>query len=193
VVKKPQLEQPEPSAPLLQTAQIEELPICRLCWGDAEAGDPLLSPCSCSGSLKYIHQHCLADWQHTLRSQGQGRRAHICELCKTPYRLQQDGSSVQQATGRQLPRRLLAALSNSLFDAVYSTPWPSLAVQCWHGYVMAYGALQVGLLHCRSATAFQESSSSPRGSEHGTQSCQCGTAHAGRSPCHSMFAVIKAG
>jgi hypothetical protein len=41
---------------------------------------------------------------------------------------------------------MFTAFSNSLFDAVYRTPWPSLAVQCWHGYVMAHGALQVRLL-----------------------------------------------
>lgn len=140
-----QEEAAEPSAPLLP-AQIEETPICRLCWGEAEDDDQLLSPCSCSGSLKYIHHHCLADWQRTLREQGQGRRAHICELCKTPYRVQDDRSSGQLGPSRQLHRRMFTAFSNSLFDAVYRTPWPSLAVQCWHGYVMAHGALQVRLL-----------------------------------------------
>jgi hypothetical protein len=148
VVKKPQEagHPPSPSAPLLP-AQPEEPAICRLCWGEAEEDDQLLSPCNCSGSLKWIHTHCLQDWQRTLRSQGQGRRAHICELCKTPYRLQQDSSSGQLGSSRrQLPRRVLTAVSNSLFDAVYRTPWPSLAVQLWHGYVMTHGAVQVSLV-----------------------------------------------
>lgn len=146
VVKKPLSEEgspPSPSAPLLP-AQLEEPAICRLCWGEAADDDELLSPCSCSGSLKFIHAHCLQDWQRTLRAQGQGRRAHICELCKTPYRLQQGSSSGQLGgSARQLPRRLLTAVRNSLFDAVYRTPWPSLAVQLWHGYVMTHGAVQV--------------------------------------------------
>jgi hypothetical protein len=136
-------EQVEPSAPLLPM-QLEEPAICRLCWGEAEEGDELLSPCSCSGSLKYIHQHCLSDWQRTLRQQGQGRRAHICELCKTPYRLNQGSSTGQHGQRRQLHKRVLTTVSNSLFDAVYRTPWPALAVQLWHGYVMTHGAVQVG-------------------------------------------------
>lgn len=161
VLKKHDGQQAEPpSAPLLQPVQLEDPAICRLCWAEAEQDDPLLSPCSCSGSLKYIHHHCLADWQRTLRAQGQGRRAHICELCKTPYRLQQDSSnssSGQQslrARHRQLHRRLLAAINNSLFDAVHTTPWPSLAVQLWHGYVMTHGAVQVrhshSVIKCRT-------------------------------------------
>lgn len=151
-------QQPAPSAPLLP-APHQEPAICRLCWGEAsedDESDPLLSPCRCAGSLQYIHAHCLADWQRTLRAQGQGRRAHICELCKTPYRLQQD--SQQQggvATGprRHLHRRLLAAASDSLFDTVYRTPWPSLAVQLWHSYVMTHGAVQVSIESNRPAQA----------------------------------------
>lgn len=149
VVDKPHAE-PSASSPVLPPVQLEQEPaICRLCWGEAEEDDELLSPCSCSGSLEYIHRHCLTDWQRTLRAQGQGRRAHICELCKTPYRLQQQDSSSSSELGagprRQLHRRLLNVVSNSLFDAVYRTPWPSLAVQLWHGYVMAHGAVQVGV------------------------------------------------
>lgn len=132
-------EQAEPSAPMLP---IDEPAICRLCWGEREGDEQMLSPCNCSGSLKYIHAHCLADWQHTLRTQGQARRAHICELCKTPYKLQHLGSR-QRGPLRQVHRRLTTAISSTVFDAVYSTPWPSLAVQLWHGYVMTLGVLQV--------------------------------------------------
>jgi hypothetical protein len=61
----------------------QEQPTCRLCWDTADSNEPggeLLSPCACSGSLRYIHKRCLQDWQRTLRSQGQGRRANTCEL-----------------------------------------------------------------------------------------------------------------
>lgn len=58
-----------------------DTPTCRLCWDtEEEQGNELISPCACSGSLKYIHRRCLLDWQRTLRSQGQGRRANTCEL-----------------------------------------------------------------------------------------------------------------
>lgn len=150
VARAPVLEQQQvvdkPTAPPLPPVQLAEPAICRLCWGEAEEeDDPLLTPCNCSGSLAHIHQKCLASWQHTLRAQGQGRRAHICELCKAPYRLQPDSRGVQHGgSRRQLHRRVLTAVSNSLFDAVYRTSWPSLAVQMWHGYVMTHGAVQVG-------------------------------------------------
>ncbi len=34
---------------------------CRICWmeADGNAGGALLSPCLCSGGLKYIHERCL--------------------------------------------------------------------------------------------------------------------------------------
>lgn len=156
--KKLQLHQQQqqdasPSAPPLPGSCIvveEEPAICRLCWQPAEdADDPLLSPCACSGSLAWIHEGCLRDWQATLRGQGQGRRAHLCELCKQPYRLvpSSSGSSggrgqLQRQRQRGLHRRLLQGLSRGLFDAVHHTPWPSLAVQLWHGYVMSHGAVQ---------------------------------------------------
>jgi hypothetical protein len=148
-----------PSAPPLPGSCIvveEEPAICRLCWQPAEdADDPLLSPCACSGSLAWIHEGCLRDWQATLRGQGQGRRAHLCELCKQPYRLvpSSSGSSggrgqLQRQRQRGLHRRLLQGLSRGLFDAVHHTPWPSLAVQLWHGYVMSHGAVQVRWCGC---------------------------------------------
>ena len=35
---------------------------CRICFMEAEDGNPLLSICKCSGSMKYIHQNCLRGW-----------------------------------------------------------------------------------------------------------------------------------
>ena len=38
-------------------------PICRICYGDESTeNDPLISPCICKGSLKYIHYKCLKNW-----------------------------------------------------------------------------------------------------------------------------------
>ena len=38
--------------------------ICRICYGeeDDEKENPLVQPCQCSGSLKYIHLKCLKHW-----------------------------------------------------------------------------------------------------------------------------------
>lgn len=49
--------------------------ICRICHCEADVGNPLLSPCYCSGSLKYVHQTCLQQWLAASDTRS-------CELCK---------------------------------------------------------------------------------------------------------------
>ena len=37
--------------------------VCRICYcDDLEVDSPLINPCSCSGSMKYIHFSCLQTW-----------------------------------------------------------------------------------------------------------------------------------
>ncbi|XP_066147233.1 E3 ubiquitin-protein ligase MARCHF8 [Euwallacea fornicatus] len=49
--------------------------ICRICHCEADTENPLLSPCYCSGSLKYVHQNCLRQWLAASDTRS-------CELCK---------------------------------------------------------------------------------------------------------------
>lgn len=49
--------------------------ICRICHCEADSGNPLLSPCYCAGSLKYVHQSCLQQWLAASETRS-------CELCK---------------------------------------------------------------------------------------------------------------
>lgn len=49
--------------------------ICRICHCEADIANPLLSPCYCSGSLKYVHQSCLQQWLTASETRS-------CELCK---------------------------------------------------------------------------------------------------------------
>ena len=46
---------------------------CRICRGGAEIG-PLLHPCKCAGSIRYVHQECLDSWLARTNSAQ-------CELC----------------------------------------------------------------------------------------------------------------
>lgn len=124
-----------------------EEPICRLCWDteNSESGQ-LISPCACSGSLRYIHRRCLADWQRTQRQAGQGRKAQTCELCKAPYQLPEQ----QQQAGKSIsaPRRILTSINNAVWDALYANSWPAVAMRLWRSYVMAQGiaqALKLGM------------------------------------------------
>ncbi|KAL0699377.1 hypothetical protein Bca4012_055499 [Brassica carinata] len=42
--------------------QEEDGDLCRICRSPEEPGNPLRYPCSCRGSIKYVHQDCLLIW-----------------------------------------------------------------------------------------------------------------------------------
>ena len=50
--------------------------ICKICYcSSEESGLPLLSPCRCDGSIKFVDQACLLRWMES-----SGKKS--CELCK---------------------------------------------------------------------------------------------------------------
>ena len=72
-------------------------PICRICYGDDSTDEnPLICPCICKGSMKYIHYECLKNWLNSkieedisVDSDNQeidvityNRKDISCELCK---------------------------------------------------------------------------------------------------------------
>ena len=69
--------------------------ICRICYAEEEDEEnPLLQPCTCSGSMKYIHLNCLKTWINTsviikLESTEYYNiytyKPAECELCKTIF------------------------------------------------------------------------------------------------------------
>ena len=66
---------------------------CRVCFCGPdpemrEAGQ-LISPCSCTGSVRCIHLHCLRTWQATQRAQGRSLKSQSCELCGSKYVISQ--------------------------------------------------------------------------------------------------------
>lgn len=72
-----------------------ETKLCRICYGEEETQDnPLVQPCICSGSMKYIHLNCLKTWINTsvnikLESTEYCNvytyKPAECELCKTTF------------------------------------------------------------------------------------------------------------
>ncbi|KHN75903.1 E3 ubiquitin-protein ligase MARCH1 [Toxocara canis] len=58
--------------------------LCRICHCSSMPDDPLISPCRCSGTLKFVHMSCLLHWL-TICSR-KLRRPPICELCLYKYR-----------------------------------------------------------------------------------------------------------
>eukprot|EP00747_Dinoflagellata_sp_TGD_P218840 gnl/TRDRNA2_/TRDRNA2_91042_c0_seq2.p1 gnl/TRDRNA2_/TRDRNA2_91042_c0~~gnl/TRDRNA2_/TRDRNA2_91042_c0_seq2.p1 ORF type:complete len:255 (+),score=21.27 gnl/TRDRNA2_/TRDRNA2_91042_c0_seq2:98-862(+) len=58
---------------------------CRVCHlGDTDDANPLLSPCLCDGSVRYVHRSCLNTWR-VFGASSTGRAAR-CELCGLHYR-----------------------------------------------------------------------------------------------------------
>ncbi|KAK3090299.1 hypothetical protein FSP39_010744 [Pinctada imbricata] len=56
---------------------------CRICQCDVceiDQNSPLISPCLCDGSMKFVHQACLQKW---IKSSDKT----VCELCKYEYKM----------------------------------------------------------------------------------------------------------
>lgn len=50
---------------------------CRICY---ETHTPLLAPCNCSGTIKYVHPSCLREWLEY-------KQSTVCDVCKTEYKI----------------------------------------------------------------------------------------------------------
>ena len=68
---------------------------CRICYTDEETiENPLIQPCICSGSMKFIHFNCLKKWLNTSVFIQIDKKENVkvyqykqaeCELCKTKF------------------------------------------------------------------------------------------------------------
>lgn len=62
----------------------QESPLCRFCLDTTnEKKNPLIEPCGCRGSLRYVHSLCLSKW----RRMNPIRNANTCLLCFVDYTL----------------------------------------------------------------------------------------------------------
>lgn len=58
---------------------------CRFCLDDTETElNPLIEPCICRGSVRYVHQRCLFHW--IIRDPIQNGQK--CSICRTPFTMQ---------------------------------------------------------------------------------------------------------
>lgn len=66
----------------------DDFRMCRICLeSDAPADDPLIAPCRCAGSMKWVHRKCLNEW----RAQEKVPLAFShCPQCKFQYRTELD-------------------------------------------------------------------------------------------------------
>lgn len=69
------------------TAQLDEgeddEPFCRFCFEEETENNPLIAPCVCRGSQKWIHPTCLARWRE--RWTPNTRRYTHCSVCESPW------------------------------------------------------------------------------------------------------------
>ncbi|XP_034148472.1 E3 ubiquitin-protein ligase MARCH8 isoform X2 [Esox lucius] len=54
---------------------------CRICHCEGDDESPLITPCHCTGSLRFVHQGCLQQW---IKSSD----TRCCELCKYEFIMQ---------------------------------------------------------------------------------------------------------
>lgn len=50
---------------------------CKICW-DTSPLQHLISPCACTGTMRFVHSNCLIEWLH------QKGDVTSCEICKAP-------------------------------------------------------------------------------------------------------------
>ena len=77
--------------------KIKKMPkLCKICYGEEDdpINNPLVQPCQCSGSLKYIHLECLKHWLNTKSciNMENNERFNVflvkrieCEICQAKF------------------------------------------------------------------------------------------------------------
>ncbi|OMJ87938.1 hypothetical protein SteCoe_10268 [Stentor coeruleus] len=70
-------------SPRLKPAQLAEN-ICRICFDVESDNQHLITPCKCSGSMKYVHEECLKIW---LLSRDKDLSDSECDVCKAKFEM----------------------------------------------------------------------------------------------------------
>ncbi|XP_070543550.1 E3 ubiquitin-protein ligase MARCHF2-like [Ptychodera flava] len=68
---------------------VSDGPICRICHEGDKAGEELISPCRCTGTMSYLHRGCIEQWLATANSTQ-------CELCNYEFRTKRRPQSIRQ-------------------------------------------------------------------------------------------------
>merc|ERR1712061_446220 len=68
--------------------------VCRFCLDSENTPErPLIAPCRCSGSMKYVHRQCLDEW----RVQSLNPKTLVqCSICSTRFRTKHIGIEESQ-------------------------------------------------------------------------------------------------
>ncbi len=105
---------------------------CRICrCSEGSEANPLLSPCNCAGSIRYIHAECMRTWYESKTTCYRSAqvssyivRGLECELCKCKYSVsfEQNGKSfdlISILRPKDVPYIVLESLSPEQFKQIH--------------------------------------------------------------------------
>jgi hypothetical protein len=84
--------------------------ICKICYSSTEDGEnKLISPCSCQGTMRYVHQFCLKQW---ILNKKQNTTPNIqCEICQSLFNFHVNFHNVfSQEKSKTLIKKLITDL-----------------------------------------------------------------------------------
>merc|ERR1719401_213224 len=109
------------AAPGAAGAVPSDVPTCYMCFDEADTpADPLVSPCKCLGSTRYVHLNCLRRWHAADADNDICFLSSVdatCSVCKTTFK-----SDVKLKDGRTV----------KLFKSTLEPPYVSLLVATKH-------------------------------------------------------------
>ncbi|XP_049493540.1 probable E3 ubiquitin-protein ligase MARCHF10 isoform X2 [Panthera uncia] len=100
---------------LLEEDSEEEGDLCRICQiAGGSPTNPLLEPCGCVGSLRFVHQECLKKWLKVKITSGADLgAAKTCEMCKQDLLVDLDDFNVTDFYHKHQQSRAQNELMNS--------------------------------------------------------------------------------
>lgn len=131
---------------------------CRICL-DTDRPNRMVSPCSCRGSIQYIHRACLYTEQQHRREEWERTGALICTVCREPYnprylRVSRCDPTPEIAMSSLIQLCiLLMVLTHTSTELVYKlttalcVAWNIAMVFVWTRVPFRYSVLQHLLIH----------------------------------------------
>mmetsp|Transcript_1469 Transcript_1469/g.4355 ORF Transcript_1469/g.4355 Transcript_1469/m.4355 type:complete len:158 (+) Transcript_1469:44-517(+) len=124
-------------------------PFCRFCFGTAEAGRELVSPCRCRGTSKHVHRDCLNRWRLASACPA------TCSVCLGEYSYDVPRASLPRSpvaalfTSTLLGRRLALAgrfappWLRSAADKVHVVVWWGICIYTCYLLFLAHYSLEL--------------------------------------------------
>ncbi|XP_021069361.1 probable E3 ubiquitin-protein ligase MARCH10 isoform X2 [Mus pahari] len=100
---------------LLEEDSEEEGDLCRICQiAGGSPANPLLEPCGCVGSLRFVHQECLKKWLKVKITSGADLgTVKTCEMCKQGLLVDLDDFNMTEFYHKHQQSRAQSELMNS--------------------------------------------------------------------------------